>query len=108
MTAEHPIPRGSHGQRRAGDGRRLSGGCPLHPSIHGRRSAQRCGVPCSISSSASSSLDAVAMSIFYLAGIAHGPERTRWIFVIAWSIATAIVVVVLLRRVRAVRLANRR
>ena len=36
--------------RRAGDGRRLSGGCPFHPSIHGRRSAMRCGVPCSDSS----------------------------------------------------------
>ena len=53
-------------------------------------------------------LDAVAMSIFYFAGIAHGPERTRWYFVIAWSIATAVVVMVLLRRVRRVRFANRR
>ncbi len=53
-------------------------------------------------------LDAIAMAIFYLTGIVHGPERTRWLFVIAWSIATAIVVAVLLRRVRAVRLANRR
>jgi len=53
-------------------------------------------------------LDAVAMSIFYFAGIAHGPERTRWLFVIAWSIATAIVVMVLLRNVRRVRFQNRR
>jgi len=53
-------------------------------------------------------LDAIAMSIFYLTGIAHGPERTRWIFVIAWSIATAVVVAVLLRNVRKVRFANRR
>jgi hypothetical protein len=53
-------------------------------------------------------LDAVAMSIFYLTGIAHGPERVRWFFVIAWSIATAVVVMVLLRRVRRVRFANRR
>ena len=53
-------------------------------------------------------LDAVAMSIFYFAGIAHGPERTRWYFVIAWSIATAVVVMVLLRRVRRVRFQNRR
>ncbi len=53
-------------------------------------------------------LDAVAMSIFYLTGIAHGPERVRWIFVIAWSVATAILVAVLLRKVRAVRFANRR
>jgi hypothetical protein len=53
-------------------------------------------------------LDAVAMSIFYFAGIAHGPERIRWYFVIAWSIATAIVVMVLLRNVRRVRFQNRR
>ena len=53
-------------------------------------------------------LDAVAMSIFYLTGIAHGPERTRWIFVVAWSIATAVVVMVLLRNVRRVRFRNRR
>ena len=53
-------------------------------------------------------LDAIAMSIFYLTGIVHGPERTRWYFVIAWSIATAVVVAVLLRKVRAVRFANRR
>jgi hypothetical protein len=53
-------------------------------------------------------LDAVAMSIFYFADIAHGPERVRWFFVIAWSIATAVVVMVLLRRVRKVRFANRR
>ena len=53
-------------------------------------------------------LDAVMMAIFYLTGIAHGPERVRWFFVIAWSIATAIVVMVLLRNVRRVRLQNRR
>jgi hypothetical protein len=53
-------------------------------------------------------LDAIAMSIFYLTGIVHGPERTRWVFVIAWSIATAVVVAVLLRNVRKVRFANRR
>ena len=53
-------------------------------------------------------LDAIAMSIFYLTGIVHGPERTRWYFVIAWSIATAVVVMVLLRRVRRIRFQNRR
>ena len=53
-------------------------------------------------------LDAIAMSLFYLTGIVHGPERIRWFFVIAWSVATAIVVMVLLRKVRAVRFANRR
>ena len=53
-------------------------------------------------------LDAIAMSIFYLTGIAHGPERVRWMYVVAWSIATALVVAVLLRKVRAVRMAGRR
>src|SRR5689334_12549689 len=53
-------------------------------------------------------LDAGAMSIFYPTRIAHGPTRTPWRLVVGWSIATAIVVMVLLRRVRAVRFANRR
>ena len=48
-------------------------------------------------------LDAVAMTIFYGTGIVHGPSRTRTIFVVAWSIATAILVGVLLRKVRQVR-----
>ena len=53
-------------------------------------------------------LDAVAMSIFYFGGFARGPERPRWLFVIGWSIATAIVVMVMLRKVRQIRFANRR
>jgi hypothetical protein len=53
-------------------------------------------------------LDAVAMTVFYGAGIAHGPARTRNVFLIGWSIATAIVVLVLLRRVRRVRWEGRR
>jgi hypothetical protein len=53
-------------------------------------------------------LDAVAMSAFYLTGIAHGPSRPRTIYLIAWSIATALVVMVLLRKVRRVRMENRR
>ncbi|HEU4720736.1 MAG TPA: hypothetical protein VFS59_05180 [Gemmatimonadaceae bacterium] len=48
-------------------------------------------------------IHAVAMTIYYGTGIAHGPSRTRTIFVIAWSVATAIVVGVLLRKVRQVR-----
>jgi hypothetical protein len=48
-------------------------------------------------------LDAVAMTIFYGAGIAHDTSRTRNAFLIGWSIATAIVVGVMLRRVRKVR-----
>jgi hypothetical protein len=53
-------------------------------------------------------LDAVAMTVFYGAGIAHGPARTRNVFLIGWSVATAIVVLVLLRRVRKVRWEGRR
>ena len=53
-------------------------------------------------------LHAVAMTIFYGTGIAHGQTRTRTIFVIVWSIVTALVVGVLLRRVRQVRWAGRR
>jgi hypothetical protein len=53
-------------------------------------------------------LDAVAMTVFYGAGIAHAPTRTRTIFLIAWSVVTAVVVLVLLRRVRTVRWNNAR
>ena len=53
-------------------------------------------------------LHAVAMTIFYGAGIAHGPTRTRTIFIIVWSVVTAVVVGVLLRRVLQVRWAGRR
>ena len=52
-------------------------------------------------------LDAVAMTVYYFAGIEHAPTRTRWIFVIGWSVATAILAGYLLRRVRLVRFANR-
>jgi hypothetical protein len=52
-------------------------------------------------------LDTVAMTIFYGAGLAHATPRTRNAFLIGWSIATAIVVGVLLRRVRLVRWRNR-
>ena len=53
-------------------------------------------------------LDAVAMTIYYGAGLAHAAPRTRNLYLIGWSIATAIVVGVLLRRVRLVRMAGRR
>ena len=48
-------------------------------------------------------LDSVALSVWYLGGIAHGPDRQRTIFVAVWTAATAIVVAVLLRRVRKAR-----
>ena len=52
-------------------------------------------------------LHAVAMTIYYGTGIAHGPSRTRNIYLITWSVVTAVVVGVMLRRVRLVRYANR-
>ena len=53
-------------------------------------------------------LDAVAMAVFYGADLAHGPTRTRNVFLIGWSVATAILVLVMLRRVRKVRWEGRR
>jgi uncharacterized membrane protein YeiH len=53
-------------------------------------------------------LDAVAMAVYYLAGIEHASYRTRMIFVVTWSVLTALTVAWLLRRVRIVRFANRR
>ena len=52
-------------------------------------------------------LDAVALGAFYLTGIVHGAPRTRTIFVVVWTIATALTVALLLRRVRAVRYSGR-
>jgi hypothetical protein len=48
-------------------------------------------------------LDVVAISVWYFAGIATGSERTRTIYVVVWTAATAITVAVLLRRVRKAR-----
>jgi hypothetical protein len=48
-------------------------------------------------------LDAVALGIYYLGGIEHASPHTRTIFVVIWTIATALTVAVLLRRVRRVR-----
>jgi hypothetical protein len=53
-------------------------------------------------------LDAIAMGIYYLAGIPHAARRTQMIFVVTWSIATALTVAYLLRRLRAVRFAGGR
>ena len=53
-------------------------------------------------------LDAVAMTVFYGAGIVHSPTRTRNIYLIAWSILTALLVGVMLRRVRKVRWEGRK
>jgi hypothetical protein len=53
-------------------------------------------------------LDAIAMGIYYVAGIPHAARRTQMIFVVTWSIATALTVAYLLRRLRAVRFAGGR
>lgn len=53
-------------------------------------------------------LDVVAMGAYYLTGIAHAAPKTRTIFIVAWTVATAITVAILLRRVRLARFAGRR
>lgn len=53
-------------------------------------------------------LDGVAMAIYFLGGIAHGPPRTRMIFTVVWTITTALVVAFLLKRVRRARFATMR
>ena len=53
-------------------------------------------------------LDAIALLVYYGFDIPHGPERTRTIFVVVWTFATAITVAFLLKRVRQARLVTRR
>jgi predicted RND superfamily exporter protein len=84
MTAEHPVPRGAVPSRRA----------PV------RRATLRLILGVVV-------LDAVAMAIYYLSGIAHATIATRQIFVVVWTVATALTVAVLLKRVRTARFANR-
>ena len=45
-------------------------------------------------------LDAVALGIYYLGGIGHAAPRTQTTFVVIWTVASALTVAVLLRRVR--------
>jgi hypothetical protein len=47
-------------------------------------------------------LDTLAMAGYYVA-IVHAPERTKWIFTAVWTVLTAVVVAVLLKRVRRAR-----
>jgi hypothetical protein len=49
-------------------------------------------------------LDAVALAIWYGAGISHARYNTRMTFTIVWTIATALTVAFLLRRVRTIRM----
>jgi hypothetical protein len=48
-------------------------------------------------------LDAVAMAAYYLADISHTARRTQTIFAVGWTVATALVVAFLLKRVRQIR-----
>ena len=50
-------------------------------------------------------LDAIAMSGYYFL-IAHAPSRTKLLFTGLWTIATVIVVMVFLRKVRTARFAK--
>jgi hypothetical protein len=49
-------------------------------------------------------LDAVALTIWYGAGLPLAPQRTRIVFTLVWTLVTALTVAVLLRRVRVIRL----
>ncbi len=48
-------------------------------------------------------LDALAMGVYYYGGIQHGSQTTRMYFTVVWTVATALVVAVLLKRVRKIR-----
>jgi hypothetical protein len=49
-------------------------------------------------------LDAVALAVWYGAGMAYARYQTRMTFTIVWTIATALTVAFLLRRVRVIRM----
>lgn len=51
---------------------------------------------------------AVALAVYYLGDIPGAASRTRTIFMVTWTVATAATVSVLLRRVRLARDAGRR
>jgi hypothetical protein len=48
-------------------------------------------------------LDAVAFAGYYLADIKHAAERTQTVYVMVWTLSTALVVAVLLKPVRRAR-----
>ena len=48
-------------------------------------------------------LHAVALSVYYLADISHTSPRVQTWFTAAWTMSTALVVALLLRRVRLIR-----
>ena len=47
-------------------------------------------------------VDAVALGVYYLA-IVHAEPRIRLFFTVVWTVATALVVAILLKRVRKAR-----
>ena len=49
-------------------------------------------------------LDAVAITIWFGAGMPHARYQTRMTFTIVWTIVTALTVAFLLRRVRMIRM----
>jgi uncharacterized membrane protein len=49
-------------------------------------------------------LDVVALVIWYGAGVAYHSQQTRMTFTVVWTIATAVTVGFLLRRVRVIRM----
>lgn len=53
-------------------------------------------------------LDAVALAAWYGLGVAHTSERTRLVFTVTWTIATLVVVLTGMGRVRAARIRRRR
>lgn len=53
-------------------------------------------------------LDALAMTVYFFGGIQHGTQTKRTYFTVVWTVATALVVATLLKRVRAARFAGRR
>jgi len=48
-------------------------------------------------------MDAIAIAIYYLADLAHADARARGVFTLAWSVATIVVVLTALRRIRLAR-----
>ncbi|MEP6621462.1 MAG: hypothetical protein ABJE47_19200 [bacterium] len=48
-------------------------------------------------------LDALFMAIYFFGGIQHGAPKTRMYFTVVWTVATALVVATLLKRVRKLR-----
>lgn len=53
-------------------------------------------------------VDAAAIAVYYLSGLDQAGTRTRIVFTIVWTVATLLVVLLGLTRIRATRLRARR